>query len=141
MAFSRGPRAKAKRVIKRLPEAVERRLKAQNATNAGELVDTMKGFVQDRSGVLQGTVRSEDASGDGKIAQRVSAGGRATTKRIRESEKGNAPEYDYALANEYGTEDMAAQPFFWPAWRLKRKRFKSRMSRAGKKGIQEATKT
>lgn len=139
MPFAAGSRARAKRIMKALPPAVEKRLAAQNEANANELVDTMKGFIDDKSGALSSTVKREAAPEKSVLAQRVSAGGAATTKRVRKSKKGTAPLYDYANANEYGTEDMPAQPFFWPAWRLKRRRFKSRMSRAGKKGIQEAT--
>jgi hypothetical protein len=138
MPFLSGPRARAKRVMKALPSAVQKRLESQNAANADELVETMKGFINDKTGKLASTVKREAAPEKSPIAQRVSAGGAATTKAVRKSKKGNAPLYDYANANEYGTEDMAAQPFFWPAWRLKRRRFKARMSRAGKKGIQEA---
>jgi len=43
---------------------------------------------------------------------------------------GNA-DVRYAHLVEYGTSDTTAQPFFWPAYRLHRKRIKSRVSRAG----------
>lgn len=133
-------RAKVRRKLRALPEAVLRELKDQNGKNSAELVETMKGFAarDSKSGALVGSIEDEAAQSPSGVARRVKAGGERTRKPVRKSKKGNAPEYDYALANEYGTEDMAAQPFFWPAWRLKRRRFKSRMSRAGKRGIQKA---
>lgn len=158
MPFLSGPRAKAKRVMKALPETVTKRLKAQNEANADELVDTIKGFVPVDKGDLRASAKREDATTQSRIAQRVSLGGGATTKAVgkrkydrevklgsgdttgrKKKAGGESVTYDYALGQEYGTEDMPANPAFWPAWRLKRRRFKSRMSRAGKKGIQEAT--
>lgn len=139
MPFAPGPRARAKRIMKALPLAVEKRLAAANEANADDMVGTVKGFIHDDTGTLSRSVKREAVPEKSPIAQRVSSGGAATTKRVRKSKKGNAPLYDYALANEFGTEDMQAQPSFWPAWRLKRRRYKARMSRAGKKGIEEAT--
>ena len=43
----------------------------------------------------------------------------------------------YAHLVEYGTTRTGAQPFFWPAYRLNRKRMKSRISRAGAKAARE----
>ena len=113
---------------------------AQNEKNAVELVTTMKGFVPVDDGVLQSTIKNKDVSANGRITQRISAGGPLTTKPVRNSEKGNAPMYDYALAQEHGTTDQPASPFFWPAWRLKRRKFRANMNRAAKKAVQGAIK-
>lgn len=40
---------------------------------------------------------------------------------------------------EYGTANAAAQPFFWPAFRLKRKRVTNRIKRAIRKAVKDAT--
>jgi HK97 gp10 family phage protein len=136
MAFTN--RVRLQRRLKAIPLAVRRALKAQNAVNAAELVETVKGFMPVDDGTLRSSVKHQDVSDSTRISQRVSAGGAATTKPVRSSSKGNAPLYDYALAQEYGTEKMPANPAFWPAWRLKRRRFKARMSRAAKKAIQGA---
>lgn len=129
------------RKLAAIPVEVRRALRAQNKANAAELVQTIKGFAPDgETGELAGSVGARDISNSRKISQRVTAGGAATTKPVRNSEKGGGPDYDYALAQEYGTEKAPAQPFFWPAWRLKRRRFKSRMTRAAKKAIGGAIK-
>lgn len=39
---------------------------------------------------------------------------------------------------EYGTSDTDAQPFFWPAFRLLRKRLQNRNNRAAKKAVKDA---
>jgi HK97 gp10 family phage protein len=38
---------------------------------------------------------------------------------------------------EYGTADTEAQPFFWPAYRLLRKRLQGRIKRAAAKAVRE----
>jgi HK97 gp10 family phage protein len=47
---------------------------------------------------------------------------------------------DYAAWVEFGTSKNEAAPFFWPAYRLGRRKYKSRMTRAAKKALQEAVK-
>lgn len=39
---------------------------------------------------------------------------------------------------EYGTAEASAQPFFWPAFRLTRKRITNRIKRAVSKAVKEA---
>lgn len=124
MAFTN--RDRLRRRMKSIPAAVRRALKAQNAINAAEMVETVKGFMsgfEDPTGALKGSVKHQDVSDSTRISQRVEEGGAA------------AP---HALHVEQGTVHAPAYPHFWPAWRLKRRRFKSRMSRAAKKAIQGA---
>jgi HK97 gp10 family phage protein len=63
---------------------------------------------------------------------RVVAGGTLTTRPSI-----SAQPYDYARADEFGTQKMAAQPFFFPTYRLMKKRIiramKSRITRNIKK--------
>lgn len=40
---------------------------------------------------------------------------------------------------EYGTAEAPAQPFFWPAFRLKKKAIANRIKRAIRKAVKEAT--
>lgn len=55
---------------------------------------------------------------------RVVAGGPLTTRF-----SGSSKPYDYARANEFGTVAMRAQPFFFPTYRLMKKRMISTMKR------------
>lgn len=129
-------RDRLQRKFKAIPPAVRKALLSQNNANGDELVETIRGFMSSpQSGDLRASVRNQDVSDGDRISQRVEAGGEKTTKPVR---KGATATYDYALAQEYSTVDMPANPAFWPAWRLKRRRFKSRMSRAAKKAIQGA---
>lgn len=44
----------------------------------------------------------------------------------------------YAHLVEFGTANAEAQPFFWPAFRLLRKRLQNRINRTAKKAVKEA---
>lgn len=46
----------------------------------------------------------------------------------------------YAHLVEYGTADTDAQPFFWPAWRLSRKKIRDRIARRFRKALKDAWK-
>lgn len=46
----------------------------------------------------------------------------------------------YAHLVEYGTKSADAQPFFWPALRLTRKRLQGRIDRAGRAALKDAWK-
>lgn len=118
-------RDRLRRRLKAIPVGVRKALKAQNAVNAADLVETQQGFVRVDDGALKASVKHQDVSDSTRISQRVSAGGRA------------AP---HGWWVEVGTSKMPAFPFFWVGWRLKRRRYKSRMSRAAKKAIAEAVK-
>lgn len=50
---------------------------------------------------------------------------------------GNA-DVRYAHLVEYGTSDTDAQPFFWPAWRLSRKKMRDRIARRFRKALKDA---
>lgn len=47
-------------------------------------------------------------------------------------------EVRYPHLVEFGTSDTDAQPFFWPAFRLLRKRAQNRINRAAKKAVKDA---
>lgn len=46
----------------------------------------------------------------------------------------------YAHLVEHGTAEAEAQPYFWPAFRMLRKRIENRVNRAGRKAIRERLK-
>ncbi len=54
----------------------------------------------------------------------VEAGGELTTKQIRQ---GSGVSYDYTLAEEFGTQKMAAVPFFWSTYRARRDDMRERI--------------
>ena len=55
---------------------------------------------------------------------RVVAGGKLTIRPAVSSKP-----FDYARADEFGTQDMKARPFFFPTYRLNKKKMRSAMKR------------
>lgn len=123
MGFSN--RDRLRRKMKAIPLAVRKAAREQLKNNANDLVETMKGFAPVQDGALVSSIKQQDVSDSTRISRRVSAGSREAL---------------YASWVEFGTSKSAATPFFWPAYRLLRRRMKSRMSRAAKKAVQEAVK-
>lgn len=78
---------------------------------------------------LRDSIRNYESDTGGQI---VRAGGPTTT---RQSEAGP---YDYARAQEFGRVDMDPNPFFWPTYRLLKRRFVSRQRRAISKAIKDS---
>jgi HK97 gp10 family phage protein len=126
---------KMMRRLERIPEEVRRRTKAELMLGGREINMLQRSLVPKDDLTLAGTIRSEP-----QIGVVILAGGEATTKPVRETEKGNSPEYDYALAQEFGTEEMPAKPFFRPAIRVKKKQVRNRVRAAARKALRSAAK-
>lgn len=77
---------------------------------------------------LHDSIRHYETATGGQV---VRAGGETTMK------DSPAGPYDYALGQEFGTADMPANPFFWPVYRLLKRRFSSRRSRALNKVLKD----
>lgn len=69
------------------------------------------------AGALRDSIRVEEGAPTAKkaIVIRIKAGGRKTINA------GESHSYDYARANEFGTTEMHAKPFFYPVYRSRRK--------------------
>lgn len=116
-------RDRLRRRLKAIPAHVKRAAEAQLEKNAADLVETQKRFAPVDDGKLKASIKQEDVSDDTRISRKVSAGDR---------------EAFYAAWVEFGHGQAAPRPFFWPAYRLMKRRFRSRMTRAAKKAVQEA---
>lgn len=77
---------------------------------------------------LHDSIRNYPTETGGQV---VMAGGKATTKP-----SAGGP-YDYAVGQEFGNQQSPAQPFYWPAYRSLKKRFRSRRNRALNKAVKE----
>lgn len=130
MAFTN--RDRLRRKMKAIPVEVRKVAREQLKKNAEELVETQKRFAamsfKDPSGKLQSGIKQQDVSDPTRITRKVSASAK--------DEKGR----DYAAWVEFGTSKSEAAPYFWVGYRLLKRRFRSRMTRAAKKAVQEAVK-
>lgn len=89
---------------------------------ANGLVSLMISAAPHDKGNLAHTVRVVKTSKDTIV--RIVAGGSLTTRRSVSGQP-----FDYARADEFGTVKMAARPFFFPTYRLFRKKIIATMRR------------
>jgi HK97 gp10 family phage protein len=104
---------------------------AELNSQADGLVATMKSVVvHGPTSNLANSIRKEP--GKKETAVVVRAGGSTTTRQ-----GGGGKHYDYARAVEFGTLHVPAHPFFFPTYRLMRKKMRSAMSRKITKRIKQ----
>jgi HK97 gp10 family phage protein len=139
----KGIAALDRKLMVTIPAKVEAATKRAMEEGADELVDMMKRLVSvsaDGShGNAPGTLRDSigwtwgDApTGSFTI---LKATGGAEYSGLRLTIFAGSKDAFYARWNEFGTEKMSAQPFFFPSYRAMRKRIKSRITREMKKAI------
>jgi HK97 gp10 family phage protein len=120
-----------RRRLARVPKAVRREVNTALEKNADEWVKMARRMApkDPKDGTpLHDSIRHYQSDTGGQI---VRAGGETTTKP-----SAGGP-YDYAIGQEFGTQDMPASPFFWPSYRLLKKRFNSRRKRALNKAFKD----
>lgn len=120
-----------------IPARVREAARLELEKSAQEIVDTMKRFAPAESGALResiGWTWGDAPSGSMTIG--TVRGSEYGTMRITIYAGGK--DAFYARFQEFGTKNMAANPFFFPAWRAKKKKVRSRLSRAISKAIREA---
>lgn len=120
------------RKIAALPGATRSEIMAALVRSADEITALQRRFVPVDDGTLLSTIRNTASEADLRVT--LTAGGAETTTQVR---KGASVAYDYALGVEFGTAKMAAQPFFFPAYRLGKKRAKARVRRAVNKAARK----
>lgn len=115
----------------KLPDAVETEIRGALEQNGERLVDLAKSLApRGETGNLVESIRAEmDENG---LGLSVKVGGPKTTKEVRD---GAGVDYDYALAQEFGTEDQAAHPSLYPAFRALRRVMRANLTRAVKRGV------
>ncbi|OAM77699.1 HK97-gp10 family putative phage morphogenesis protein [Devosia elaeis] len=117
--------------LRRMPEQAKTDIRKALNQSADEMVDMAKSLAPREDGTLQNSIQKED--GRHELSINVVAGGPETTTSV----DGGAYEYDYALAQEFGTSKMKPTPFFFPAYRAIRKRIRGRVSRATTKAAKQ----
>jgi len=123
---------KYKRGLARIPPAVKRQSFLALIKGADRMLGAMRLFVPKEDRALEKSIRAEQDPSLLRIT--LKAGGPSTTRPVR---RGVKTTYDYALAQEFGTANHQAQPYFWPGYRLFRKQTRAAVNRAMKKAIRE----
>lgn len=124
------------RKLRRIPDKIKARVKADIMLAGREINVLQRSLAPRDDGTLVSTIRTEPMN-EPYVGALIKAGGPETTVEVR---NGADTEYDYTLAQEYGTEKMPANPFFWPAIRAKKTQTKRRIRQAVRKGIREGSK-
>lgn len=112
-----------KRNLNKIVDKVSGPVKETMISQAGLIAGEMKRVVSvgtsqdERAGSLRDSIRVEEGEGNSKqaIVVKIKAGGRKTIN------DGESHAYDYARANEFGTTEMHARPFFYPTYNARKK--------------------
>jgi HK97 gp10 family phage protein len=141
--FSAGRSRLRRKMTRNIPAKAKAAAKAAVVQGAREIAAFQRTLVPVEDGDL---LRSIDVVEPGQVGPKgyptregqalVTAGGDATTKTVG----GGKYDYDYALAQEFGTENIPAQPFFFPAWRALRQRARGRITRAINNAVKDGAK-
>lgn len=113
------------RKLKRMPAEAKAEIGKALNEGADRVVTLARSLAPRDSGDLVSSIRKQP--GRHELAIDVVAGGQQTMREVRE---GSGVYYDYAMAQEFGTENHPANPFFYPAWRALKKSIRARLSRA-----------
>lgn len=106
-----------------VPFKLKRELAQTIQDEAEELRDAIAEAAPVASGKLKESVRV--TRGRNTLQLFVDAGGDLTTKEVR---AGSGTSYDYALAQEFGNEHQAANPFFYSTYFERRDAIRQRIS-------------
>lgn len=122
-------------LMKNIPKAVAAEMQGALQEQGERLTAAMRQSVpQGVDGRNELLESIEVKPGRHPLQVRVTAGGEKTQRAVR---KGVGATYDYAMAQEFGTQHHRAQPFFWPTYRLLKSRIRSGIARRMKAGIEK----
>lgn len=118
-----------KKKLRRLPDVAREEIRKGIALSADEIVELMRRIVPVDRGDLRDSIGwtwGATPKGRSVIATSVKAGDAGMVATIY---AGGGDAF-HARFVEFGTREMSARPFFYPSWRLSRKRARSRIARA-----------
>lgn len=137
MAFDNGL-ARFNKRMEAIPKAVREAVKPALLKSGDELAGAMKALAE-RSRDTGDLIDSIAVTGPGERTPPYSqpGGSKIVPENAVAVTAGNE-EVRYPHLVEHGTDRAAAQPFFWPAFRLYRRRITRRITRAISKAVREA---
>ena len=121
--------------MRAIPDNVKRATIPAVITSAQEIADMAEHFAPEDTGDLVGSI---GVTGPGQQTPPYSQPGGSHTvpENGAAVHVGNAT-VRYPHLQEFGTAHHAAQPFFWPAYRMLRKRSANRIKRAMARAVKE----
>lgn len=121
--------------LEAMPERVRESVAPALEKSGNELVGKMRHLAPEETGALERSI-TVTPGGQSTPPYSQPGGSHMVPVGAVAITAGNA-EVRYAHLQEYGTTDAPAQPFFWPAYRLLRKRMLNRTKRALRKAVRE----
>lgn len=121
-----------------IPDRVRMNVRYEMEEQAEKIVADMYRLAPHLTGDLAGSIQwtwGEAPEGSMTIGQ---VGGGAKYGAMRITIYAGGGEAFYARFQEFGTVNMPANPFFFPVWRLNKRRLRSAVSRAVSKAIKQA---
>lgn len=123
------------RKMKSLPVAVREAIGPAALLGAQEIADAVEALAPEDTGDLKNSVT---VTGPGQATPPYSQpGGSHVVPEGAAAVSVGSSDVRYPHLIEHGTSKMAAQPYFWPAFRSMRKRATNRMKRAMSKAVKE----
>jgi HK97 gp10 family phage protein len=147
MGFSN--RDRLRRKMKSIPGAVRKAARAQLKANALELADMQRRMAPVDTGELRNSIRAYNVSTSTRISWRVAARDHkaawvefgTSASEARASRQNLNFRRTVVMTKAYSAHHATeARPFFWPSYRVLKRRFRARMNRAAKKALAEAIK-
>lgn len=122
--------------MRAVPQAVKLAVQPALITSANEVSGHMKTLAPERTGDLKDSIT---VTAPGQTTPPYSQPGGSRVAGEHEAlVTAGGKDVRYAHLVEHGTSDAPAQPFFWPGFRLGRKRAANRIKRAIGKAVREA---
>lgn len=138
------------RDFRQMAPQAEIELTKAGAKSAGEMVALARSFVPVKTGALRDSIQATPpghsppgyAQGAGQVPRGAHAvtAGNSTVRYPHLVEYGTAPHANRGVFEGTDHPGTGANPFFWPAYRVIRKRHQSRASRALSKSVKDAVK-
>lgn len=127
--------ARLQRRMEAIPKSVREAVQPSLVTSGEELAGLMRQLAPEDEGDLKNSI-AVTAPGEQTPAYSQPGGSRVASELEVLVTAGNEA-VRYPHLQEHGTAHHEAQPFFWPAFRLLRKRLQNRTKRAVAKAVRE----
>ena len=128
--------ARLQRRLAAIPQAVKRAVEPALVQSGNELAAAMRALAPEDTGDLKDSI-AVTLPGQSTPPYSQPGGSQvAKENQVLVTVGNHVVRYPHLV--EYGTANAAAQPFFWPAFRLKRKRLANRIKRAISKAVRQA---
>lgn len=125
--------ARLQKRLDAIPKAVKKAVEPALRQSGEELVTTMRGLAPVDTGDLRDSIKYTMPGNPTPPYSQPGGSTVAGDNQVLVTAGNTDVRYPHLV--EYGTAEAAAQPFFWPAYRLKKKKLASRIKRAIGKAV------